>query len=115
MKKNDFGVIVFTKSFVWHHTPKIIDQSEISATLRAHKNIIVADIAKSFQKCMKFNDIFGFLLKYRGARDVRNFCLVDYFWGMTSKAYFCKIMSLRDMCCRKYGPKYDFDRKNGII
>ena len=72
-EKNDLGMIVFTKSFVWHHTPKIIDQSEISATLRAHKNIIVADIAKYFQKCMKFSDIFGFLLDCRGARDVRNF------------------------------------------
>ena len=115
MNKNDLGIIIFAKKFVWQHTSKIIDQTEISATLRTHKNMIVADIAKSFQKSIKLDDIFGFLLKYRGARDVRNFCLVDDFWGMTPKACFCKIMSLRETCCRKYGQKYDFGRKNGII
>ena len=64
MKKDDLLLIFFTKSLVLQHTPKIIDQTEISDTLRAHKNMIVADIAKSFQKSIKLDDIFGFLLKY---------------------------------------------------
>jgi len=35
--KNGFGMILLPNSIFWRHKPKIVDQSEISATLRASK------------------------------------------------------------------------------
>ena len=40
---------------------------------------------------------FGFLLKYRGEGGVRNFCLIDDFWGMIPKAYFGKVIAPYDV------------------
>ena len=93
MKKNDLGMIIFAKSLVWHHTPKIIDQTEISATLRAHKNMIVADISK---KCKILISILDFCLSIEGRGGVRNFCLIDDFWGMIPRACFCKVTAYYD-------------------
>ena len=78
-EKNDLGVIVFTKSFVWHHTPKIIDQSEISATLRANKNMIVADISKNWKILISFFD-FCLSIERRGMSEISAWSIIFGVW-----------------------------------
>ena len=79
MKKNDLLLIFFTKSLIWHHTPKIIDQAEISATLRAHKNMIVANIPKNCKILISFLH-FCLSIEGRGMSEISAWSMIFGVW-----------------------------------
>ena len=77
--KNVLDTIPFARGIIWCHTPKIVDQAEISDHPHLLKSIIYIEKNFMFQKILEPS----FNLMIFEVQHGRNFCVIDNFWDMT--------------------------------
>ena len=77
--KNVLGAILFARDIIWCHTPKIVDQTEISDHPHLQKSKIYIGKDFMFKKILEPS----FISMIFEVRTGRNFCVIDDFWDMT--------------------------------